>query len=139
MAYKASPTVPGRLLNANSANPDWLLGTFYAYKNVFYPGGPVNFQSDATDTAWNFIWGIGNGSNLSQLYIATSAAPTSVYKTGNFVGGFNGLRLFGRYQTATTSSEIQTGDIGFVKVYNSVLTLSQIQTLYNTYKARFGY
>jgi hypothetical protein len=139
MAYKASPTVPGRILGANSANPDWNLGTYYAYKNEYYPGGPVNFMSDATDTAWNFIWGIGNGTNLSQLYIATSTAPTAVYKTANFVGGFNGLRLFGRYQNATTSNELQTGDIGFVKVYNSVLTLSQIQTLHSTYKTRFGY
>jgi hypothetical protein len=139
MAYKASPTVPGRILGANSANPDWNLGTYYAYKNEYYPGGPVNFLNDATDTAWNFIWGIGNGTNLSQLYIATSTAPTAVYKTANFVGGFNGLRLFGRYQNATTSNELQTGDIGFVKVYNSVLTLSQIQTLHSTYKTRFGY
>jgi hypothetical protein len=142
MAYKLSTTAQGRLLNANSAAPDWLLGSYFspsAYINVFYPGNTVNLTSDAADTAWHFIWGTGNGSNLSQLYIATNTAPAGTYKTGAFVGGFNGIRLFGRYASATTSSEIQTADIGFVKVYNGVLTLTEIQALYNFYKARFGY
>jgi hypothetical protein len=34
---------------------------------------------------------------------------------------------------------VQTGDIGFVKVYNGVLTLSDVQGLYTQYKSRFGY
>jgi hypothetical protein len=142
MAYKLSVTAQGRLLNANSASPDWLLGGYFspsAYKNVFYPGNTVNLTSDAADTVWNFIWGTGNGSNLSQLYIATNTAPSAVYKTGAFVGGFNGIRLFGRYSTPTASVEVQTADIGFVKVYNGVLTLTEIQNLHAYYKARFGY
>ena len=142
MAYKLSVTAQGRLLNANSASPDWLLGSWFsgtAYKNVFYPNNTVNLGSDAADTAWNFIWGTGNGSNLSQLYIATNTAPSAVYKTGAFVGGFNGLRLFGRYSSATASSEVQTADVGFVKVYSGVLTLTEIQSLHAYYKARFGY
>jgi len=142
MAYKLSATAQGRLLNANSGAPDWLMGSYFtpsAYMNVFFPGNTVNLQSDIADTAWHFIWGTGNGSNLSQLYIATNTAPVAVYKTGAFVGGFNGLRLFGRYASATASSEVQTGDIGFVKVYNGVLTLTDIQNLYAFYKTRFGY
>jgi hypothetical protein len=142
MAYKLSVTAQGRLLNANSATPDWLMGSYFtpsAYKNVFFPGNTVNLQSDAADTVWNFIWGTGNGLNLSQLYIATNTAPAAVYKTGAFVGGFNGIRLFGRFVNATTSSEIQTADIGFVKVYNGVLTLTDIQSLHAYYKSRFGY
>ena len=142
MAYKLSATAQGRLLNANSGAPDWLMGSWFsgtAYKNVFYPGNTVNLGSDAADTVWNFIWGTGNGSNLSQLYIATNTAPAAVYKTGAFVGGFNGIRLFGRFSSATVSSEVQTADIGFVKVYNGVLTLTDIQNLHGFYKARFGY
>jgi len=142
MAYKLSTTAQGRLLNANSASPDWLMGSYFspsAYMNVFFPGNTVNLQSDIADTAWHFIWGTGNGSNLSQLYIATNVAPSGTYKTGAFVGGFNGIRLFGRYSNATTSSEVQTADIGFVKIYDGVLTLTDIQTLYAAYKTRFGY
>ena len=142
MAYKLSTTAQGRLLNANSASPDWLLGSWFsgtAYKNVFFPGNTVNLGSDAADTVWNFIWGTGNGSNLSKLFIATNTAPSAVYKTGAFVGGFNGIRLFGRYSSGTTSSEVQTADIGFVKIYNGVLSLTEIQNLHAYYKARFGY
>jgi hypothetical protein len=36
-------------------------------------------------------------------------------------------------------SEAQTGNIGFVKVYNGVLDLATVQSLYATYKTRFGY
>jgi hypothetical protein len=50
-------------------------------------------------------------------------------------GGFDQLRLFSR----SSGSEVQTADIGFIKVYNGVLTLANVQTLYTTYKARFGY
>jgi hypothetical protein len=50
-------------------------------------------------------------------------------------GGFNQLRLFSRF----SGSEVQTADIGFVKVYNGVLNLATVQSLYATYKARFGY
>jgi len=45
------------------------------------------------------------------------------------------LRMFSR----AAATEVQTADIGFVKVYDSVLTLTDIQGLYNQYKARFGY
>jgi hypothetical protein len=50
-------------------------------------------------------------------------------------GGFNQLRLFSR----SGGVEVQTGNIAFVKVYNDVLLLSDIQTLYNANKTRFGY
>ena len=50
-------------------------------------------------------------------------------------GGFNQLRMFSR----AGGSEVQTGNIGFVKAYNGVLTLSDVQLLYSQYRARFGY
>jgi hypothetical protein len=141
MAYKLSTTARGRLLNTNESSPDWLMGSWFNgthYMNVYYPGNTVNLGSDIADTNWHFIWGTSNGSNLSQLYIATNSAPVGTYKTAAFVGGFNQLRLFSRYFNATTSSEVQTADIGFVKVYNRVLSLSDIQTLWTQYHARFG-
>jgi len=142
MAYKLSTTTQGRLLNTNESTPDWLMGSYFntvtQFMNVYFPGNTVNLSSDTADTNWHFIWGTSNGSNLSQLYIATNSAPLGTYKTGAFVGGFNQLRLFGRYSNATTSSELQTGDIGFVKVYNRVLSLADIQTLWSQYHSRFG-
>jgi hypothetical protein len=35
--------------------------------------------------------------------------------------------------------EVQTGNIGFVKVYDGVLDLATIQSLHATHKTRFGY
>ena len=40
---------------------------------------------------------------------------------------------------STTGTEVQTGDIGFVKAYNGILTLADVQGLYTQYKSRFGY
>jgi len=45
------------------------------------------------------------------------------------------LRMFSR----SSGSEVQSGNIGFVKVYDGVLDLATIQSLHATYKARFGY
>jgi hypothetical protein len=87
---------------------------------------------------WHFGWATWNTStSLGQLYTATSSQPTgtSFAVTNAGGGGFNNLRLFSR----SSGSEAQTGDIGFVKVYNGVLTLSDVQLLYSQYKARFGY
>lgn len=142
MAYKLSFTATGRLLNtAVEVQKDWLMGSYYStnsWMNVFYPNGTVNLTSDVADTNWHFIWGTFNTStSVANLYIATNTQPVAIYKTatnGGF-GGFNNLRLFSR----AAGSEVQTGDIGFVKAYSGVFTLSDVQGLYNEYKARFGY
>jgi hypothetical protein len=74
---------------------------------------------------------------VGQLYTATNTQPvgTAYSVTNAGGGGFNQLRLFSR----SAGSEVQTGDIGFVKAYNGILTLADVQGLYNQYKARFGY
>ena len=142
MAYKLSTTVNGRLLNtAVEVQKDWLMGSYSTgtnYMNVFYPNGTVNLTSDVADQNWHFIWGTFNTStSVANLYIATNTQPVAVYKTATNAGfgGPNNLRLFSR----AAGSEVQTGDIGFVKAYSGVFTLADVQGLYNEYKARFGY
>jgi hypothetical protein len=143
MAYKLSTSALGRLLNTqNEATKDWLMGSYSngvtSWMNVFYPNNSVNLNSDVADLNWHFIWGTYNTSTtVANLYIATNTQPAAVYKTATngANGGFNQLRLFSR----SAGSEVQTGDIGFVKAYNGVLTLTDIQGLYNQYKTRFGY
>jgi hypothetical protein len=75
----------------------------------------------------------------SKSYIATNTQPTTTNGTGSDNGGFNGLRLFGRFVNSTTSSEEVDADVGFVKVWNGELSLAQIQAQYAAYAARFGY
>ena len=139
MAYRRIATSDGRLLNTQSeASKDWLMGLYNGHPNTFYPNFAVNLPASGADLVWRFGWATWNTStSLGQLYTATSAQPTSVAfsSTNGGGGGFNQLRLFSR----SSGSEVQTADIGFVKVYNGVLDLATVQSLYATYKARFGY
>jgi hypothetical protein len=139
MAYKLSATSAGRLLNTQSeASKDWLMGAYNGNPNTFYPNYAVNLPGSGADTVWHFGWGTWNDSTkLGQLYIATNTQPVSAaYSvTNSGGGGFNQLRLFSR----SSGSEVQSGNIAFVKVYNGVLDLATIQSQYATYAARFGY
>jgi len=139
MAYKRIATSDGRLLNTQSeATADCLLGLYNGHPDAFYPNAAVNLPSSGADLVWHFAWGTLNAtSGVGQLYTATSAQPTGTAFSVTNAGfrGFNQLRMFSR----AAATEVQTADIGFVKVYNSVLTLKDVQQLYNQYKARFGY
>jgi hypothetical protein len=146
MAYKWNGTTPGRLLNANSATPDFLMGLWgngaTPIMNLAFADGFIGGNSTVADTAWHFIWVTNTGSagaSKAKSYIATNIAPSGTNGTSATNNGFNGLRLFGRYASASTSSEQVDADIGFVKVWNKELTLAEIQAEHATYKARFGY
>ena len=145
MVYRSQPSTAGRLLNANSASPDWLLGLWGSpsyVQSVFFNGNFVGPSNTTADDTWQFIWATYNGnagSPVSQNYVASSTVPTTTFGTDTTSGGFDGLRLFGRYDSPTGSSENPTSDVGLVKVWNKVLSLSQIQTQWSTYNTRFGY
>jgi hypothetical protein len=145
MAYKWNGTTAGRLLNANSASPDFLMGLWDSPGckiNIAYGEAFVGSSADTADTAWHFIWFTNTGSagaSKAKSYIATGTAPSATYGTGATNNGFSGLRLFGRYSTATTTIEQVDADIGFVKVWNKELSLAEIQAEHATYKTRFGY
>ena len=139
MAYKLSATSSGRLLNTqNEASKDWLMGAYNGNPNTFYPNYTVNLPSSGADTVWHLdvaTW--DTVTSTGKLYAQTNTeASTATYSVTNAGGGgFNQLRLFSR----AAGTEVQSGNIAFVKVYNSVLTLAQIQSLHATYKTRFGY
>jgi len=139
MAYKLSATSAGRLLNTQSeATKDWMMGAYNGNPSAFYPNFTVNLPSSGADTVWHLDWATWNSStNTGQLYTSTSTAPTNYSFTATSAsgGGFNQLRMFSR----SSGSEVQSGNIGFVKVYDGVLDLATIQSLHATYKARFGY
>jgi hypothetical protein len=145
MVYRSLSGTAGRLLNANTANPDWLMGLWGSgagVQDIFFNGSFVGSSSTAQDGSWRFGWFTFNGgtpSNTTNAYVAGNTAPTTTYgtKTGN--GGFNGLRLFGRYNSSTTIVEQVTADVGLVKVWDGALKLSQVQAEHAAYKTRFGY
>ena len=145
MAYKWNGATAGRLLNANTASPDFLMGLWGSgtcRMNIAFAGSFIGSSSTTADTAWHFIWFTCTGTvsaTRSKSYIATTTTPSGTNGTGADNGGFNGLRLFGRFVNSTTSSEEVDADVGFVKVWNGELTLAEIQAEYTTYAARFGY
>jgi hypothetical protein len=139
MAYRRIATSSGRLLNTQSeASKDWLMGLYNGHPNTFYPNFAVNLPASGADLVWRFGWALWNTStSTGQIWGATSSVPTNFLFTGTNGGGggFNQLRMFSR----SAGSEVQTADIGFVKAYSGILTLADIQGLYNQYKTRFGY
>ena len=139
MVYRRIATSDGRLLNTQSeASKDWLMGLYNGHPDTFYPNFSVNLPSSGADLLWHFGWATWNTSTgRGQLYTATSTQPTSVAFTAvnGGGGGFNQLRLFSR----SGGAEVQSGNIGMIKVYNGVLTLAEVQSLYAKYKSRFGY
>jgi len=139
MAYKLSATSSGRLLNTqNEGVKDWLMGAYNGNPNTFYPNFSVNLPSSGADTVWHLDFATWDTTtSTGKLYTSTSLAPSAVAFTATNAGGggFNQLRLFSR----SSGAEVQSGNIGFVKVYNGVLALATIQSLHATYKARFGY
>jgi hypothetical protein len=139
MAYKLSSTSAGRLLNTqNETVKDWLMGAYNGNPNTFYPNVSVNLPSTGADTVWHLDFATWDTSTTTgKLYTSTTTAPSNAaFTTTNAGGGgFNQLRLFSR----ASGSEVQSGNIAFVKVYDGVLDLSTIQSLHATYKSRFGY
>jgi hypothetical protein len=139
MAYQRTATSDGRLLNTQSeASADWLMGLYNGNPDTFYPNGAVNLPATGADLVWHFGWATLNVSTgVGQLYTATNTQPTGTSFSVTNAGfrGFNQLRMFSR----AAGSEVQTGNIGFIKVYNGVLPLATVQSQYATYAARFGY
>jgi hypothetical protein len=140
MAYKLSATSVGRILNSQDETRNWLMGSFTGRPSAFFPGFPVNLPVGSTDTVWHLDWATWNAAtNTGQIFTSTNTAPTNYAFTATSAsggGGFNELRMFSRN---TEILVLQTGNIAFVKVYDSVLTLAEIQALHATYKTRFGY
>jgi hypothetical protein len=139
MAYKLSISSSGRLLNTQSeASKDWLMGAYNGNPRTFYPNFSVNLPGSGADTVWHLDWATWNTTTgVGNLYASTSTAPSTVTFTATNAGGggFNQLRMFSR----SSGSEVQSGNIAFIKVYNGVLDLATIQSLHATYKTRFGY
>ena len=139
MAYQATATQAGRLLNTNNeASKDWLMGLYTGNPNTFYPNGTVNLPSTGADLVWHFGWATFNtATSVGQLWIATNTQPTTFTytATNGAFGGFNQLRLFSR----SGGAEVQTGNIGLVQAYSGIFTTADIQGLYAQYKSRFGY
>jgi hypothetical protein len=142
MVYRSVSGTAGRLLNANTASPDWLMGLWGnsgGVQDIFYNGAFIGSSSTAQNGTWRFAWMTYNGTTTTNAYAAGNTQPTGTHGTRAGNGGFNGLRLFGRFVSGVQNTEVVTADVGLVKLWDGALTLSEIQTQYGLYKTRFGY
>jgi len=142
MVYRSVSGTAGRLLNANTASPDWLMGLWGnsgGVQDIFFNGSFLGSSSTAQTGAWRFAWMTSNGTTTTNAYAAGSTAPTGTHGTRAGVSGFNGLRLFGRFVSTVQNTEVVTADVGLVKVWDGALTLAEIQAQHAAYKTRFGY
>jgi hypothetical protein len=148
MAYRltnGSAGSTGRLLNSygQSGDPNgWVMGGNNGRYAVWYSDGYGNIYGSGTDTVWHidfvtFDKTSQNGNIFSSTSSQPTATPTQSFSPFSNQGVYFGLRLFSR--PSPSGGEPSSGDIGMVKVWNGVLTTTQMQTEYNAYKARFGY
>jgi hypothetical protein len=148
MAYRltnGSGGAGGRLLNSygQSGDPNgWVMGGNNGRYAVWYSDGYGTLYGSGTDTVWHidfvtFDKTYQNGNIFSSTSSQPTATPTQSFSTFSNQGVYSGVRLFSR--PSPSGGEPCSGDIGMVKVWNGVLTTTQMQTEYNAYKARFGY
>jgi hypothetical protein len=139
MAYQLIGTSNyGRLLNSNTASPDWLMGGYSSYPKAWFSNGvTINLTGATKDTVWHIDF-VTFTRTVGNIYSSTSAQPTSTptfTNTSSTISGFNQLKLFSK----SDGNECAAGNIGMVKVWTGVLSTAQMQAEYNAYKARFGY
>lgn len=143
MAYKLNNGLTanyGRLLNSDTASPDFLMGGYSNYPKVYFSNGvSINLTGAARDTVWHIDFvTFDKTSTVGNIFSSTSSQPTATptyTATNSGISGFNQLQLYSK----SDGNECAAGDIGMVKVWNGVLTTTQMQTEYAAYKARFGY
>ena len=129
--YASTGSYTQRIISA--LNNNWLLGHWGSTTQNYYAEGWVSAVSaGALDTNWRIYAGTGDivGDSYT-IYVnnAVTAGPNNAGSQGpnNFaLGSYAG------------SSEFSSGYVGFLFVYNRVLTATEIAQNYNALKGRYG-
>jgi hypothetical protein len=124
-------TVGGRIISG--LNNNWLLGHWSSSVLNYYSAGWVSsVGAGGGDTLWRVYAGTGNiGASSYQLFSNGSAVFSAA---AGGTAGPNGFSL-GRY--APGNSEYSNGQIGFLIVYNRVLTNQEILQNYLYFRQRY--
>lgn len=130
-AARYSGSTRGRIVNGYQNN--WLMGHWGSTTENYYAGGWVTSSSSGpNDTNWRITAAISDyGSDLYQLYVNGALKVSNA----NGVAGPQGISV-GRY--APGNSEYSDAELGFILVYNRVLTADEIQQVFNAYRGRYG-
>jgi hypothetical protein len=127
--YSAAVTT-GRTINGYSNN--WLMGHWDGTTLNYYAQGWISaVDNGPSDTNWRIYATLNNQPADSWALYANNSLIVN-----NSAGsqGPNGIAV-GRYPAGT---EYLTGEFGFVYVYNRILSLDEIQQVYNSMQSRYG-
>lgn len=126
--YSGSPR--GRIITA--INNNWLLGHWASSTQKYYAEGWITNSSsgETNDTNWRIYTATENyPSDLRSMYVNNTAYITN---SNGGSQGFNGLRLGQQY------SEYSASEVGFILVYNRILTQAEMTQNYNFFASRYG-
>jgi hypothetical protein len=129
--YASTGSYTGRIISA--LNNNWLLGHWGSTTQNYYAEGWVSAVSaGALDTNWRIYAGTGDivGDSYT-IYVngTVTAGPNT--------GGSQGPNNFALGSTLGTG-EFSSGYVGFLLVYNRVLTATEVTQNYNVLKGRYG-
>jgi len=123
----------GRIFSARNNN--WLMGAWAGGTENYYAEGWVTTAGTGTsDNNWRILAATGNiVGDTYGLYVngvaQSVATPT---------GGSAGPNGFGIGSYGAGASEFSASQVGFLLVYNTVLTADQINQNFNAFRGRYG-
>jgi len=122
----------GRVTAGNANN--WLLGIWGNNTSVYYANGWLTPTNTGTDTDWHIHAGTENYSGDSRVLYDNNAVVSGQTASGGSQGP-NGFSI-GRWGAG--SSEYSDCEVAVLLVYNRVLSTTELTTIFDFYKSRFG-
>ena len=122
----------GRIVNAQTNN--WLLGMHSNKTSVYYANGWVTATTSGTDTDWHIHAATENYSSDLRYFYDNNVYISGQTPSGGSAGP-NGFSI-GRY--APGNSEYSDCEVAVLLVYNRVLSTTELTTIFDFYKGRFG-
>lgn len=128
-ALRYSGATRGRILASVSNN--WLLGGWNNTSAAYYAEGWIH-QPVGSDTNWRIIAATENdGADVRSLWINNVVTVTN---SNGGDQGFNGLSV----SRSGIYDEKSTCEVGFIYLYNRILTQAELTQIYEATKNRFG-
>ena len=122
----------GRVTGGDGNN--WLLGIWSNNTSVYYANGWITPTSSGTDTDWHIHAARENYAGDSRVFYDNNVAPSGQTASGGSQGP-NGFSL-GRWGNG--GSEYSDCEVAVLLVYNRIITTTELTTIFDFYKSRFG-
>lgn len=130
-ASRYTGTTNNRIFSAKNNN--WLMGHWSNSVLNYYAAGWVTASgAGGSDTNWRIYAATGDIAGDSYNFYVNGVLDTGPSNGG--AAGPNGFAI-GSY---AGTSEFSAAQVGFMLVYNTVLTATQVMQCFNAYRGRYG-